>query len=258
MAEGLSDLGFRLEQLRGKAFRATRALSNPNSDPEYAFALLKKIASYLTPDYRLSSPFVDWFKDRELADHMIRFGDSAEKAHRLMLVSQLLKIVSDIPGDTAEIGTYRGSSSSLICRANSRSPVAKTHFVFDSFEGLSMPGSRDGEYWKRGDLTSSYEDLYLTTELDGDFRVMSGWVPDRFYEVKDRRFSFVHIDVDLKDPTRQSLDFFSARMASGGIILNDDYGSTRCPGVTEAVDEFAETTGVKWVALPAGGAFAIL
>ena len=38
-----------------------------------------------------------------------------------------------------------------------------------------------------------------------DFTLMKGWIPTRFQEVADRHFAFVHIDVDLYEPTRDSL-----------------------------------------------------
>jgi hypothetical protein len=56
--------------------------------------------------------------------------------------------------------------------------------------------------------------------------------------VEDRRFKLVHIDVDLYQPTRDSVEFFYPRMVPGGVILCDDYGSTRCPGARRAMDEF--------------------
>jgi hypothetical protein len=56
--------------------------------------------------------------------------------------------------------------------------------------------------------------------------------------VSDLRFSFVHLDVDLYDVTREALEFFHARMLPGGRILSHDYG--QCEGVYRAFDEFVE------------------
>ena len=39
--------------------------------------------------------------------------------------------------------------------------------------------------------------------------LLKGWIPSRFEEVKDKNFSFVHIDVDLYQPTLDSLNFFN-------------------------------------------------
>jgi hypothetical protein len=68
--------------------------------------------------------------------------------------------------------------------------------------------------------------------------VMPGWIPARFDEVGDRAFAFVHVDVDLYQPTRDSLEFFFPRLAAGGALVVDDYNWARFPGARTAVDEF--------------------
>jgi O-methyltransferase len=49
-----------------------------------------------------------------------------------------------------------------------------------------------------------------------------GWIPSAFSAVAGRSFSFVHLDVDLYQPTLDSLDFFP-RLADGGAIITDNY-----------------------------------
>lgn len=94
-------------------------------------------------------------------------------------------------------------------------------------------------------------------EFGGSFRTYKGWVPERFHEVEDRRFSFVHIDVDLYEPTRASLEFFHPRMNPGGIIVCDDYNFTSCPGASSAVDDFLAALPEKMVGLSGGSGFLI-
>ena len=73
----------------------------------------------------------------------------------------------------------------------------------------------------------------------------------------DKTFSFVHIDVDLYEPAKDSLEFFYPRMAEGGIILMDDYGLGTCPGVTSAGQEFFSDKPEKLVSLSAGAGYII-
>ena len=61
-----------------------------------------------------------------------------------------------------------------------------------------------------------------------------GWIPERFNDVAEARFCFVHIDVDLLQPTREVLEFFYPRMVAGGLIVCDDYGFDTCPGARHA------------------------
>ena len=64
----------------------------------------------------------------------------------------------------------------------------------------------------------------------GFIRYYKGWIPDRLDEVKERTFSFVHIDVDLYQPTFDSFKFFYPRLLKNGIMVFDDYGCMRFPG----------------------------
>jgi O-methyltransferase len=84
-----------------------------------------------------------------------------------------------------------------------------------------------------------------------------GWIPTRFHDAGDRRFAFVHIDVDLEQPTRDSIEFFYPRLNPGGILLCDDYGFAACPGATRAIDEFLAHKPEKIVALASGGGFIV-
>ena len=85
-----------------------------------------------------------------------------------------------------------------------------------------------------------------------------GWIPDQFSDVADARFCFVHIDVDLFQPTRDSLDFFYPRMVRGGLIVCDDYGFETCPGARRAMDEFFADRPEPIVHLPTGQGFVII
>ncbi len=72
-----------------------------------------------------------------------------------------------------------------------------------------------------------------------------------------KRFAFVHIDVDLHEPTMDSVEFFYPRLAPGGILLCDDYAIGTCVGATEAIDDFFDDKPEKMIALDAGGGFMI-
>ena len=83
-------------------------------------------------------------------------------------------------------------------------------------------------------------------------------IPDRFPDVADREFRFVHIDVDLYEPTLDSLAFFYPRLVTGGILLCDDYGFTTCPGARRAFDEMVHEWGLGGVIeLPTGQGFVV-
>jgi hypothetical protein len=85
-----------------------------------------------------------------------------------------------------------------------------------------------------------------------------GWIPERFTDVAERRFCFLHLDVDLLQPTHDALEFFYPRMVPGGVILCDDYGFETCPGARLAVDGFFASRPEPVVHLPTGQGLVIL
>ncbi len=87
-------------------------------------------------------------------------------------------------------------------------------------------------------------------------RLHPGWIPERFADVGDQSFAFVHVDVDLYEPTRNSLEFFWPRLAPGGILSCDDYGLTQFPGARQAVDPWRDQAAF-FFELPLGGCFLV-
>ena len=153
---------------------------------------------------------------------------------------------------------YEGASSWLICQANQTRPGQPWHHLFDSFQGLSSPSEHDGSHWAPGNLACPLAVAERRNLAEfGKTHFYPGWIPERFVDVTDKSFAFVHIDVDLYEPTRLSLEFFYPRIQAGGIILCDDYGFTSCPGATRAVDEFLSDKPENMLALPGGGGFLI-
>lgn len=225
----------------------------------YRFEILKRLAGRLLPEYRFKWPQMDWWQSDAFTAYLDRFDEcDGNNSDRRWLVGQLLRLVADVSGDTAEVGCYRGAMSWLICEANQRSSQRRIHHLFDSFEGLSLPGANDGEHWRAGALACGESLVHSNlSPYAGQFRSYKGWVPARFGEVADCSFSFVHIDVDLHDPTLDSLDFFYPRLNPGGILVCDDYGFTSCPGATLACDRYLADKPEAIVQLPDGGGFLI-
>jgi O-methyltransferase len=228
------------------------------ADVNDAVALLGRIARELLPGYKLKWPHVEWMANEQFNRYLRAFDEeSGFNAERRWMIYQLARLTDQIAGDTAECGVYQGAGSYLICLANSGAGLAKTHHLFDSFAGLSKPRDIDGRHWKQYDLACGLD--VVRKNLTG-FRSIAyhpGWIPERFFEVSDRSFSYVHIDVDLYEPTRDSMRFFYERMTPGGVILCDDYGFSTCPGATKALDEFLRDKPEKIISLSGGGGFLV-
>ncbi len=184
-----------------------------------------------------------------------------QRPDRKFVLWSMASSTRNIPGDTAECGVLDGASSYLICSA--RNSASQTeHHVFDSFEGLSPPRPEDQPssdrafHWATGDLSVPLEETKDKLSRFDNIHYYKGWIPDRFPEVAEHSFAFVHIDVDLYQPTKDALAFFYPRLEPGGILLCDDYGYHTCPGARRAFDEFAATTPERLVVhLPTGQGF---
>lgn len=238
------------------AVRLLQILLGIRRDEDLGFRALARLSLRLVPGYRLTWPQLAWFQSPSLVPVLQLYGEAAGfNSHRRLALQQLLRLTAGVSGDTAECGVYLGCGSHIILQSNQRSSLAREHFVFDSFEGLSNPSGKDGAYWKVHDL--SVAEHTVKQNLSGFERVTycKGWIPDRFDDVRDRRFSFVHVDVDLYEPTLASIRFFYDRLNPGGVFVCDDYGFLTCPGATLAVDEYLSGKPEKMVTLPGGGGF---
>ena len=80
-------------------------------------------------------------------------------------------------------------------------------------------------------------DLHKALKPFNFYDLYKGWIPERFNEVSNQEFIFVHLDVDLYQPTLDSLDFFYSKLKKNGVIIVDDYDFFST-GVKTSVDEW--------------------
>jgi O-methyltransferase len=228
------------------------------ANEQLGFQLLMKLAKRLVPNYRFTWPELDWFQNPKLTEVLKRFDENEGfNAHRRFALQQLLRLTSNIPGDTAECGVYKGCGSYIILNSNKVASFDRVHHIFDSFEGLSNPVEKDSRYWNANDLSFNEEFVKKNLFDFSNVNFYRGWIPKRFDEVRKHNFSFVHVDVDLYEPTLDSIKFFYERINTGGVFVCDDYGFLTCPGATAAMDEFLLSKQEKMIFLPGGGGFFI-
>jgi O-methyltransferase len=206
---------------------------------------------------RVYDAYNNWFESRDWQELWKGTEWTADHLDaRKFVLFNLLKLIKGVEGDTAECGSYVGCSSYAICSATLGE--GRHHHIFDSFEGLSAPTDEDRTdspdilKWKKHDLSIPEWRVRQTLAKFPDVHLYKGWIPERFSEVADRQFAFAHIDVDLYQPTLDSIRFFYPRLATGGLIVCDDYGFSACPGAFNAMNEYAAEVGAAVVHLPTG------
>lgn len=211
---------------------------------------------------RIVNPGYHWYESVFHNRLIKEFDPNAREIHdRNFNLIELLKLLHHLDGDTAECDVYKGRSSFLIMK--SLGNETRTHHIFDSFEGLSdpqavdIPNKKNAYQWKGSDLKISEQSVRDHLSAFQQVSYHRGWIPDCFKNLKSANFIFVHIDVDLYQPTLDSLRFFYDRLRTGGMILCDDYGSTYCPGARKAFDEFMQDKPEPIIELTSGQCFII-
>lgn len=219
---------------------------------------MERLANMFNPHFRFTEAGQLWRDDKALEENYLNLGeDNFHAIDRKYTVSQFLQLVKNISGDMAECGVYKGATAWFICSFIQQHALNRTLHVFDSFEGLSKPKSEDGEYWKAGNLATDEATCRQNLSSFDFVKYYKGWIPDRFTEVESTRFSFVHIDVDLYQPTLDAVSFFYERLNKGGIMICDDYGFTTCPGAKKAMDDFFADKAEAVIMLTTGQGFII-
>ncbi len=201
---------------------------------------------------------LSWINDSEFIKAWDEFPArrSSEIHDRRFSLYYLAKSIREIAGDTVECGVFEGASSFIILKSIEQK--SKIHHIFDSFEGLSGLNEQDSVKnertfkWKKSDLSVPEDVVRGNLYKYNNVRYYKGWIPEKFNEVMDKKFSLVHIDVDLFQPTYDSVDFFYERMTAGGIIVCDDYGFESCPGAHKAMDLYFKKKPEKVIHLTTG------
>jgi len=227
-------------------------------DNAFAFRLVSKLVDKLLPSYRLTWPELKWFQDVRLVSVLSQFEESEGfNAHRRYALQQLIRLTDEVDGDTAECGVYKGCGSYIVLQSNINSARQRIHHIFDSFDGLSEPNDLDGKHWQTNDLSIIEDEVRNNLIEFSNAKFYKGWIPKRFSEIEHKKFSFVHVDVDLYQPTLDSIIFFYDRLSVGGIFVCDDYGFLTCPGATRAIQEYLSSKPEKMIGLSGGGGFFI-
>lgn len=150
----------------------------------------------------------------------------------LLNIWEQARIMADHGGPFAEVGVFRGASAKIICEIKGTT----TLYLFDTFSGLPDEISkRDGRF-NKGMFLASEKEVRARLSRYPAVKIYAGLFPQTGDAIKDLKFSFVHLDVDLYSATKKALEFFYPRMLPGGRILSHDYG--QCEGVWTAFDEF--------------------
>jgi O-methyltransferase len=173
---------------------------------------------------------------------------------RLYYLASFGRHAAGLGGAFAECGVFRGGTALLMARVTeqARTPL----HLLDSFEGLPEPNELRDLFYRRGDFRFADKNAVsaLLSEYGDRVHIHQGWIPEVFSELADMKWSLVHVDVDLYQPTLDACEYFYERLLTGGVLIFDEYGYPTCRGEREAVDKFFGHRREVPIVLPTGQA----
>ena len=184
------------------------------------------------------------------------------RRERFFSLVQLLHQALPLTGLAAECGCFRGLSSYILCRylqlSNNRFD-GRGYRIFDSFAGLSEPQPEDAfadldphasmlsHGYRGGHFAAQLDDVKKALSSFPGIEFFPGWIPEAFPGEPEARYSFVHLDVDLYQPTRDSLEYFYPRLVAGGRIVCDDFN---WPGARKAIEDYCASVKAEFTPTP--------
>ena len=172
----------------------------------------------------------------------------------------------NLKGDFLECGVLKGFSSYLLRSLEDQlfKDTIYNYFLVDSFEGLSDFLDEDKSFNpdiiqnKKGDLKANIEDVKVLFNQFKNVNIIKGWIPKVFESLDEKnKYKFVHIDVDLYQPTFDSLNYIYDKIVEGGILITDDYRSPSFPGNQKAWEKYFNSKNIRSLSLPSGQAVVI-
>jgi hypothetical protein len=160
-------------------------------------------------------------------------------------------------GDFAELGVYRGHTSSLLAIMARR--LGSTAYLLDTFEGFDMADLKGID----AGITMGFADTSIEAVralvgernvqfISGHFPASAGQLP------AGASFCLVHLDCDLYAPMAAALEYFYPRLVPGGFLVVHDYSSLHWDGAERAVHEFFADKAESVVPLPDSAGSAVI
>ena len=147
----------------------------------------------------------------------------------------------NIEGAFVEVGVYQGETAEMIHEMDS----TRNLHLFDTFEGFDRKDLEKENFKDERYTTDNFSDTKLeeVKELFKDSTNVyfyKGYFPETAKDLREDRFSFVHLDADLYKPTIDALHYFYPKLSPGGVIIIHDYNHT-WEGIRVAINEFIVT-----------------
>lgn len=154
--------------------------------------------------------------------------DSMMSVEQEMNIYHLLSrvVLLKIPGEVVEFGCNEGHTSAIMQKTLDGLNSNKKIYVYDSFEGLPEISKKDKKgVLGKGDLNTSEKKLIATfKKFNLKVPVINKyWFKDIPKNKIPKKVCFAHLDGDLYESTKDSLEKIYSHLSKGAIVVIDDY-----------------------------------
>ena len=195
--------------------------------------------------------YAPWVTDTEfLAIYGMARANTLVDVVRCYELWDLVHNLSTVPGAILEVGVWRGGTGAILASALARTKPDQTIYLCDTFRGVVKAGRHDATYRGGEHANTSLDhvrDLLGSLALRNAVLLEGTFPEDTATRIPGGPIALCHIDVDVYQSAKDTVNWVEGRLARGGALVFDDYGFPTCVGVTRLVHEL-KTTG-RWTAI---------
>lgn len=203
-----------------------------------------RLSRWTSQSYQLALPFATyapWLSDPEFLELYDGVqGECLVNLYQCWELWTLGRQKARLAGDFIEVGVWKGGSSVILGRAMQAGGSTGRLLCCDSFEGLVKLSSHDphNTVGELADAAPGDVEKKMRAFGVSNFEVLSGVFPDQTGDqVSERRFALCHIDVDTRHSASDVFWWVWPRLLNSGVVVFQDYGFHRTPGISGLVDE---------------------
>ena len=159
-----------------------------------------------------------------------------------------------LQGDFVECGVNKGGLSRAVMHYIDFRSLRDRHFyLLDTFCGFPEEYVRLAAQSQVHSYRECYREVRETFKDFANVHIIRGKVPETLAQVGADKICYLSLDMNCAEPEIAAAEFFWDRLASGAVMVLDDYGcGPWYVRQKQAFDAFAQARGVRVLPLPTG------
>ena len=184
----------------------------------------------------------------------------------------LYRKITELRGEVVECGVFKGNSlfrwvkfRELLENTFSRKIIAfdifgefpETDFVDDQLKRKQFIAETNGGVSLSDD---EIRELLQASCVDKNTELVKGDILQTLKQYistnPNLKIALLHVDVDIYEATKETLEVLFPHVVRGGVVIFDDYGAF--PGANKAIDDYFEGTDIRIKQLPFSNAISYI